>query len=223
MTIAGYLEWEREFGERRPQLAGVELQGFPRSVRWARQADAELLRMDDGSTVAQSSLVGPDAPAGRSPYRVSFDLLFGSVQDFDLVQEAAGRGEPVLFFPGWWHVDQWLVPVGGTGRTTWRTSRRLAFGLTAQPEVLLDGAPLARVPGAPNPGEARIPTANDGPGEHNAVIETGPLDGARWLTLRYPAEYQIRFLRLEQEIPEANFLTARAEAEEHLPARFTLF
>ena len=124
--IAGYLEWEREFGERRPQLAGVELQGFPRSVRWARQADAELLRMDDGSTVAQSSLVGPDAPAGRSPYRVSFDLLFGSVHDFDLVQEAAGRGEPVLFFPGWWHVDQWLVPVGGTGRTTWRTSRRLA-------------------------------------------------------------------------------------------------
>lgn len=220
--IQGYLEWGREFGERLPQLAGVDLQSYPRSVRFSRQADTALLRMDDGSTLAQSQLVGPDAPAGRSPYRVSFELLFSSVGDFDLVVEAAGRGEPVLYFPGWWHVDGWSVPVGGPGRTTWRTSRRLAFGLAAAPEVLLDGVPLVQVSGTPNPGEVRIPATNDGPGGHNAELETTPLDG-QWLTLRYAAEYQIQFLRLEQEIPEPNLLTARAEAEEHLPARFTLF
>ena len=206
--IRGYLEWDREFGEPRPRLAGMRLEHHPESVRWLRQADASLLRMEDGSTVSQSLLVGPDAPAGRSPYRVSFNAVLGAVADYDALQEAEGRGEPVLFFPGWWHVDTWFVPLGGT---TWRTSRRLAEAAVA-PELLLDGQPLA----------VSVPSTNNGPGGHSAEIDTGPISG-EWLSLRYAAEYWIRIVRLEHEIPSPNRLDVRVEAEEHLPARFTVF
>jgi len=222
MPFLGPLEWSERFGEGTPSLAGRPLLFSPELIRMDRAPDASLLPMADGSTVAQSQIVGPDAPAGRAPMRASFDLVLGSAEDLATLQLVEALAEPVLFVPGWWHLDAWRVAFAVPDQGTWRTSRRLANHFDLPAEASLDGTVLNPVVANPAPGEVVLPTDNTGPGGHNAEVLTAPLVGTV-LTLRYPAEYSVVITRLGLTNSEANRLDARVDLEEHLPARFTLF
>ena len=221
MPFLGPLEWPERFGEGALHLAGLPLEFSPETIRIDQAPDTVLLPMADGSTVAQAQLIGPDAPAGRVPMRASFELVFGASADLTTLRKAMALGEPVLFSPGWWHLDAWRVDFA-PGPTTWRTSRRLAdhFGLPAVAE--LDGVVLTPVAANPGMGEVVLPTSNTGPGGHNAEVVTAAGGGAV-LTLSYPAEYWVMITRLDLANSEANKLEARVDLAEHLPGRFTLF
>lgn len=223
----GYLEWDALTLQTPLTLAGRALAGPLESLAWERRADVSILAAFDGSTIAQSILAGPDAPAGRSPFSARFRVPLVAEADYQALEIAAASGRPVSLWPGWWQVDVWAVAAGGAGRTTWRTSRRLPFEVPSyvtspglEPRAELDGVALVVVAADPGPGEVVLPSANDGSGGHNAVITTATLDGAAELVLRYPAEYLVVIRNLERTVPRANLLVVNVEVEEHLPARF---
>ena len=226
----GYLEWDRRTLQTPLTIARRPLAGPLESLSWERQADVALLAAFDGSTIAQSILAGPDAPAGRAPFRARFRIPLAAEADYHALEVAAATGRPVSLWPGWWQVDVWSVAGGGVGRTTWKTSRRLPFevpGYVAasdfEPIAEVDGVALVPVATGPGPGEVVLPTTNDGPAGHNATVETPALDGAVELTLRYPAEYFVVVRDLKRSVPRANLLLVEVDAAEHLPARFETF
>ena len=226
----GYLQWDTSVLEVPLTLAGRPLAGPLEALSWERPADVSLLRAQDGSTIAQSILAGPDAPTGRSPFQARFRATLIDEGDYLAIERAASLGTPIRLWPGWWQVDVWSVPVGGVGRTTWRTSRRLPFevdgyaaGQGLDPVAELDGVALSVISGPPAAGEIRLPATNDGPNGHNAILETPPLDAASELLLRYPAEYSVVVAELKRSVPIANRLVLEVEVIEHLPARFTDF
>ena len=223
----GYLEWDARTLQTPLTLAGRVLAGPLESLSWERQADVSILTAFDGSTIAQRILAGPDAPAGRSPFRARFRVPLVAEVDYQALEIAAATGRPVSLWPGWWQVDVWSVAAGGAARTTWRTSRRLPFEVPSyvpapdlEPRAELDGVALTPVAADPAAGEVVLPTSNDGPEAHNATITTAPLDGAVELVLSYPAGYLVVLRDLKRSVARANLLVVEVEVEEHLPARF---
>ena len=223
----GYLQWDASTLAHPLTLAGIPLASPLEALSWERQADVSLLTAQDGSTIAQSILAGPDAPVGRSPFQARVRASLVAESDYQAMERAAALCAPVDLWPGWWHVDVWNVAVGGPGRTLWRTSRRLAETLPAgaglEPVATLDGAPLVVVPGTPGDREIRLPDVNDGPHGHNALLETPDLTGAAELLLSYPAEYRVVIAELRRSVPAANRLVVELDLVEHLPARFSDF
>lgn len=223
----GYLQWDASTLAHPLTLAGVPLASPLEALSWERPADVSLLTAQDGSTIAQSILAGPDAPVGRAPFQARMRVSLVAESDYQAIERAAALGAPVDLWPGWWQVDVWNIAVGGPGRTLWRTSRRLPENLptdaSLSPDATLDGAALVVVPGTPGDGEIRLPTVNDGPNGHNAILETTDLNGSAELLLRYPAEYRVVIAELRRSVPTANRLVVELDLVEHLPARFSDF
>lgn len=225
--IVGYLGWARRTF-RQVWLDGRKLQAVPRTLTFTSPADDVSIRMADGSHVHQQRLAGPDAPAGVSPFAVSFDVLVRE-QDWLILEEARVAGQPIRFFPEWWHVDVWLIANGGPGRTLWRTSRRTPWDpvsevdkTTHPPEAAVDGTALTVVSTSPPAaGEIFVPDTNNVGQGNNAEVETQDLAGSARLRLVYPPEYLVRIESLQQQAARPNELRASVTLQELIAAEWS--
>ena len=221
----GYTEWTgAEHGSGPAAIAGQALSRHTEPPRWRRGPTHGILDAADRTTVTQEIARYLDAPLAMRP------LLSGSVTvDFAAESDrwawlaALESPGPVLWYPGaWWHVDRWSIALGGPGRTTWRTSRRLPVEVPGMAEAPHPPAPAAYVDGAPRP-DVTIPASNNGPGGGCAELVTPDLhaEGATVLELRYPPEWLISVISAEDDPTTANLMRTTVELREVLRGSYT--
>ena len=211
MVQQGYKEWQAEHGTGPTAINSVELDFMTRPPAWRLSPGPGTLAALDGTHVTQNLVFYSDAPLSLRATAASVEITYAST------------GTPVLWYPGsWWIVDRWSVPLGGAGRTTWRTSRRLPVDVPGMAEFTAPPQLQVYVDGALR-GDITLPSTNNGPGGWCAEITTPDLsaEGAQVLELRYPPEWLVRFTDVEIDPTIYNRYLFRAEVEEVLRGEYT--
>lgn len=211
----------------RPFLDGVQLSGGFAELAETIQSVAATLRTKAGTHILQYRFRGEDIPISIAPLglRLTFRLVYED--DFRRVRELAMTGQPVTFFPAWPIVDTWLIAAGGSTRTTWRTSRRVGWGLSGidhtshPPRAWIDGTAQAIIDtGTPSAGQVKVPTSQSAGQNYETITTPSGLAGER-LKLLYWPEYLVSMRQTSSPYRRLNDIITSVQIEEVLAGVYT--
>lgn len=215
----GYLSWDADTLRGPCYLNGVALldsQAIP-VPGWNPAPVGTRFGMADGGHVQQYQYIGGNAPLLGRALEIPIQMQHNREDDYWRMKEAEAFG-PHRFWFGLWLDCSWYIPGRNAGQTTWKTDRRLPYGLpgithaTHPPVVLIDGVEQdILTSGTPGAGEVVVPEA----GGFASLVAPAGITG-EMLVLRCPFELLVTIEGPSNAVPQPNLWTYTTTLREHL-------